>query len=39
MCKRGVVRRRGRMMRGVVCSMMPMMRWGQMVSSVNETMN
>ena len=38
MCKRGVVRGRGWMMRGMVCSMMPMMRW-QMVGSVNETVN
>ena len=34
MCKRGVVRGRGWMMRGMV----PMMRW-QMVGSMNETVN
>ena len=38
MCERGVVRGRGWMMRGMVCSMMPMMRW-QMVGSMNETVN
>ena len=28
MCERGVVRGRSWVMRGMVCSMMPMMRWG-----------